>query len=119
MTEDANSDLIRELEGLLDLERKALIEGQLDQLGRMLSEKERLIESVGLDAIARSDQMLRLRKKVERNQALLESAADGVRSVINRMAELRRVRRGLNTYDASGRRNCYPVRVQAQLEKKA
>ncbi|KUJ77905.1 flagellar biosynthesis protein FlgN [Ruegeria marisrubri] len=119
MKNETKIDPFRALEELLDLERKAVLDGQLGQLENLLPEKEKLFDSLGKSATGRSEQVQRVQKKLERNQALLESAADGVRAVFDRMAELRRVRQGLHTYDAAGKRNSFPVRLQTQLEKKA
>lgn len=113
------TDLLKSLEELLDLERTALIEGDLDRLDHMSPEKEKLIGEInGLQA-TESDTLIRLQKKVERNQSLLNSAADGIRAVANRMSELNRVRREFSTYDAAGHRTGFAVRHPAKLEKRA
>ncbi len=114
-----SNDLIKSLEELLDLERSALVEGNLEQLDRMTPEKEKLIFEINGMQVRESLQLVQLQKKVERNQALLNSAAEGIRAVATRMSEMRRVRQEFSTYDATGQRSGYAVRIQAKLEKRA
>ncbi|UWR02537.1 flagellar export chaperone FlgN [Ruegeria conchae] len=110
---------IKALEDLLDQERKALIGGDLDDLNRLAPEKEDLIDALNGLKVIDSDDLVRVQMKVARNQALLTSAAEGIRAVAERMSELRRVRQEFSTYDAAGQRNGYSVRLQAKLEKRA
>lgn len=111
--------LIKSLEEVLDLERAALVDGDLERLNHMVPEKEKLIGAINELQVLSSDDLLRVHQKVERNQALLNSAADGIRAVATRMAELRRVRQEFSTYGADGQRNGFTVRAQAKLEKRA
>lgn len=113
------NDLIQALEEILDLERSALVEGDLDRLGTMVPEKEKLIGAINELHVLDSQNLIRVQKKVQRNQALLNSAADGIRSVANRMSELRRVRQEFSTYDAAGQRSEIEMRGKARLEKRA
>ncbi len=119
MSREQSVELIRALEDLLDMERAALIQGQLDQLDHMLPRKEELIASVKDLQVHETEDLIRLQHKVDRNQALLKSASDGIKAVANRMAELRQVRQGLSTYDAAGQRSNYAVRHEPKLEKRA
>lgn len=113
------TDLIRSLEDVLDLERKALVEGDLDRLTRTAPEKEKLIGAINDLQVFDSEELVRLQEKVKRNQALLNSAAEGIRAVASRMAELRRVRQEFSTYGADGQRSGFAVRSHAKLEKRA
>lgn len=113
------NDLIKALEEVLDLERAALVEGDLDRLGNMMPEKEKLIGAINELHVQDSQDLIRVQQKVERNQTLLNSAADGIRAVASRMSELRRVRQEFSTYDAAGQRNGFAVRGKAKLEKRA
>lgn len=113
------TDLIRSLEEVLDLERTALVDGDLDRLNQMAPEKEKLIGAVNDMQVFDSDDLMRLQKKVTRNQALLNSAAEGIRAVAGRMAELRRVRQEFSTYGADGQRSGFSVRGNKKLEKRA
>ncbi|WP_299948410.1 flagellar biosynthesis protein FlgN [uncultured Ruegeria sp.] len=110
---------IRALEDLLDLERVALVEGDLGELNRLVPEKESLIDALNELSVMNSGDLVRVQQKVARNQALLSSAAEGIRAVAERMSELRRVRQEFSTYDATGQRNGYALRPQAKLEKRA
>ncbi len=113
------NDPIKALEDLLDLERTALVQGDLGDLGRLTPEKENLIGAINELNVLDSDDLIRVQKKVARNQALLTSAAEGIRAVADRMSELRRVRQEFSTYDASGQRSGFAVRGRAKLEKRA
>ncbi len=114
-----DKDPIHALEDLLDLERTALIQGDLTDLDRLVPEKENLIGAINDLQVLDSDDLIRVQKKVVRNQALLNSAAEGIRAVADRMSELNRVRQEFSTYDASGQRNGFVLRSQAKLEKRA
>ncbi|WP_424831687.1 flagellar biosynthesis protein FlgN [Ruegeria sp.] len=112
-------DSIKALEEVLDHERTALVEGDLDSLETMALEKERLIDAISGLQVPDSDDLIRVQKKVDRNQALLSSAAEGIRAVADRMSELRRVRREFSSYDAAGQRSGFTVRGKVRLEKRA
>ncbi|WP_171101412.1 flagellar biosynthesis protein FlgN [Ruegeria sp. HKCCD7255] len=114
-----SNDLIKALEEVLDLERSALVQGDLDRLGNMVPEREKLIGAINELQVLDSDELIRVQKKVARNQALLNSAADGIRAVANRMSELRRVRQEFSAYDATGQRSDFALRQKAKLEKRA
>ncbi|WP_170427533.1 flagellar biosynthesis protein FlgN [Ruegeria arenilitoris] len=119
MSTTPETDLVKSLEEVLDLERNALVEGDLDRLHHTAPEKEKLIGALNDLEVFDSDELMRLQKKVERNQALLNSAAEGIRAVADRMAELRRVRQEFSTYGADGQRSGFAVRHHAKLEKRA
>jgi len=119
MPSEKKQDLVKALEKVLDLERTALVDGDLDHLEHMLPEKEKLIGAINDMQVVESDELIRLQQKVQRNQRLLKSAADGIRVVAGRMAELRKVRQEFTTYDSSGQRTGFDVRQAAKLEKRA
>ncbi len=114
-----DKDPVQALEDLLDLERTALIQGDLTDLDRLVPEKENLIGAINDLQVLDSDDLIRVQKKVVRNQALLNSAAEGIRAVADRMSELNRVQQEFSTYDASGQRNGFVLRSQTKLEKRA
>lgn len=107
------------LEEIVEQERSALLEGDLERLSQMLPRKEQLIEDLNGLEVLDSDDLIRLQAKVNRNQSLLSSAAEGIRAVADRMAELRKVRQEFTTYDATGQRTGHAVRHAAKLEKRA
>ena len=119
MTIDNAQTLMDELDDLLDAERRALVGGDMDAVGRLLSQKEHLIEGLNKIHDLDSGNLSQLHLKVTRNQALLNSALEGIRAVATRMAELRRVRSGLETYDSHGRKQHFTIIRAAQVEKRA
>ncbi|MFT4960874.1 MAG: flagellar biosynthesis/type III secretory pathway chaperone [Paracoccaceae bacterium] len=119
MTIDNIQSLIDELDDLLDSEKKALVQGDMERVGRLMSQKEFLIESLNaMDDLDREN-LTHLHQKVMRNQTLLDSALEGIRAVATRMSELRRVRSGLETYDEQGRKQHFSTQRTVQVEKRA
>lgn len=119
MTNPNPQTFIDELDRILDEERVALLDGDLKKMEKILARKEEAIEQ--LNAISGLEQktLKHVHTKVVRNQDLLESAMEGIRSVALRMAELRRVRKGLDVYDSTGRKTRYGTRLDKKLEKRA
>lgn len=117
-TEQA-SVILTSLDDLLDRERIALLNGDLDAISRGLREKERLLD--GLNALHgdQDEDLSAIRNKALRNQVLLESALTGIRAVADRVAALRRVRDTLETYDQSGRKTAISTLRTGQIEKRA
>ena len=119
MPNKSEPDLIKSLEEVLDLERSALVDGDLERLTYVTPQKEELIGAINDLQVFESAELVRLQKKVQRNQTLLNSAAEGIRSVASRVAEMRRVRQEFSTYGADGQRSGFTVRRTAKLEKRA
>ncbi|MFV0512262.1 MAG: flagellar biosynthesis protein FlgN [Jhaorihella sp.] len=111
--------MIATLDDLLDRERQALVAGELDELADLMAEKEALIGEIGVPDPRAQAGLNRLRDKVHRNHALLNSALEGIRAVAGRLADLRQVRRGLETYDRSGRKTVFDTRARQHVEKRA
>lgn len=111
--------LFDELDSVLDKERFALLAGDLEALKRQFAVKEALIDQINRFESTEQDQLRALQSKVGRNQDLLTSAMEGVRTVADRMSELRRVRDGLSTYDSLGRKTRYQSSQQSTVEKRA
>ncbi|MFC3612199.1 flagellar biosynthesis protein FlgN [Lutimaribacter marinistellae] len=119
MTDEKTDETVAALDALLEREKAALLAGDLSGLDGLTSEKEALILRINeLGNLARG-QVEALERKVGRNRDLIESAREGIRAVADRMAELRRIRQGLETYDRSGQKHRHPVRARAELEKRA
>lgn len=117
---DANPQkLIDRLDGLLEQERDALLSGELEDIARIAAQKEELMDA--LNAIAPGDRgnLQSLQAKVARNQVLLDGALQGIRKVATRLAALRRIRRTLETYDASGRKQTIQGEIDHKVEKRA
>ena len=119
MAHDEMQQILDELNDLLDAERTALLDGRLDDVGRLHDRKARLVEALS-DAEANSSSVPGpLRDKIVRNQDLLESASQGIRSVARRLAAIRRVRESLDTYDSRGRLKSVDLQPGTTLEKRA
>ena len=119
MTHDPAQVLIDELDQLLDRERQSLLAGDLDQIARLTTLKETLIDQLDGNVRLDRDRLTHVREKVARNQVLLTGAMQGIRAVADRMVDLRRVRQSLETYDHSGRKTGFATGRQASVEKRA
>lgn len=116
---DPAAAILASLDELLDRERRALLDGDLDGVSRSLREKERLIDA--LNAIEPTDSygLADIKGKMQRNQALLDGAIDGIRAVADRISALRRIRDTLETYDHTGRKTAIEGLRIGQVEKRA
>ncbi|WP_195821127.1 flagellar biosynthesis protein FlgN [Roseobacter sp. MH60115] len=119
MTNERFEDVIDALDDVLDAEREALLAGNLDEIGRLLERKESLIDQLASLEEADRDPLEALNAKVMRNQALLDSALEGIRTVARRLSALRRVRSSLETYDEKGERHTIDVAPDGAVEKRA
>jgi flagellar biosynthesis/type III secretory pathway chaperone len=118
LTHQTPQSLIEELDKILDQERSALVRGELNQIQELLTRKEAIIARLNeIGSLERAD--LAVQTKVSRNQELLNSAMEGIRSVATRMAELRRVKKGLDVYDRAGRKERYGTTMGQRLEKRS
>lgn len=116
---DATKTAIEALDALLDREREALIEGDFDRLVGQLDEKTALITHLNQSENADDTRLEALQGKVLRNQALLDRALEGIRSVASRMAALHHVRKSLDTYDENGRKTTIEGLRERNVEKRA
>jgi flagellar biosynthesis/type III secretory pathway chaperone len=119
MLHDAQKALLGEMNALLDQERATLLKGDLDGLQHILELKEALVERLNQSEKLSDVELAPLRTKAARNHELLDSAMQGIRAVADRMAELRRVRQGLQTYDRAGRKTEVELTTRHKLEKRA
>lgn len=114
-----NNALAR-LETILEQERAALLKGELDQLQGLFREKEQVLTSLKTEKNSKDDAYVHsLQQKMLRNQTLLESAIQGIRTVKDRVLEIRKVRDSLETYDGNGHRMEVVVGRPSKLEKRA
>lgn len=97
------NNMFKMLEELLDKERAAILEGAFEDIGKIASHKERLLDRHKLDP---PDPKIlnRLRQKSQRNHHLLAAVIRGVKSVTSRLENLHSGPDGLNTYDKTGQR---------------
>ena len=93
MTHEPSQEIIDRLDMLLDAERTALLQGKLDQVAKLVGEKENLIDALNARDTDNGADLSFLRDKVARNQALLDGALQGIRNVAARIAAFRRIRR--------------------------
>jgi hypothetical protein len=111
--------IIDELDDILEAERSALLSGELDEVGRLVPRKEALVDQLTEEATDNLPQLRALSEKVKRNQGLLDSSLEGIRTVARRLASLRRVRTALDTYDAYGAKQTIDVSAETSVEKRA
>lgn len=107
------------LDELLEKEREILLSGELEKLVEMLPNKEALIDALNHSELRGGETLKRLDGKVRRNQLLLDSAMEGIRTVSRRLAALRRVRNSLETYDSKGRKQQIEIGSGNSVEKRA
>ncbi|NNE53779.1 MAG: flagellar biosynthesis protein FlgN [Sulfitobacter sp.] len=119
MTNDSAQRPIAALNELLENERTALLGGDLEKVTTLLPTKEDLIGQ--MTDVCPSDPALlqALSLKVARNQALLTGAMEGIRTVNDRLSALRRVRDGLETYGADGKRRAIATHESPSVERRA
>lgn len=119
MTDEIMKHQIDALNDLLESEREALLEGDLERLAEMLEPKERLIGAINMMPGGDMKGLRALDNKVKRNQLLLGGALDGIRAVAERMAQLRQVRSSLETYNADGKKRTIDMPDKTTLERRA
>jgi len=117
--DDLLQSTIGALDTLLDAERRALLDGDLDLISSLMKEKESLIETLNAQEEIDRAELEELNTKVKRNQDLLNSALDGIRTVARRLATMRRIRASLDTYDAQGKRSTIDLQTSRSVEKRA
>lgn len=119
MTEKPNDTAIEDLNTILDAEREALLEGDLEKLATMLATKTSLIDTLNSEPQSDLVALERLDRKVRRNQLLLDGALEGIRSVSSKLAKLREVRGTLETYGADGKRHDIVSQPETSVERRA
>jgi flagellar biosynthesis/type III secretory pathway chaperone len=119
MTNDDFADLIADLDALLEEERAALLVGDLEKVSSLLERKEKIIDALSRLDAADAGALQSLNKKLHRNQALLDKALEGIRTVAKRLSALRQVRRSLDTYDEKGVKKAIEMDQTGKLEKRA
>ncbi len=119
MTIETSNKLFEALDALLEEERAALLKGELEEVGQLYERKEALIEELSQIEAFEAQELYDLQGKMKRNQELLDSALEGIRTVAGRLAALRRVRSKLDTYDANGTKQSIDMTTENALEKRA
>ena len=119
MTYDSAQNVVDKLDNVLEQERLALLDGNLVQISELLEQKETLIDTLKSNESAAQPELQKLQDKVARNQALLDGALQGIRTVAARVAAFRKIRRSLDTYDEKGRKQTISGVVDFKMEKRA
>ena len=110
---------IEALNSLLDEERAALLEGNLERIAEMFPQKEALIEDLSQKPPADVAAVQALGGKVRRNQLLLDGALEGIQAAMLRMTALREIRAGLETYGPNGKKHRIATDNFSSVEKRA
>lgn len=121
MTDSTHSHdtIIAELDGLLEKERQALLDGDLEMIGALLEQKTALLSGLD-DATPDEAEVIRpLQMKLRRNQELFDQALAGIRNVANRLGDMRQVRKAMNVYDANGNRSAIGNDGAGSFERRA
>ena len=117
MTDDPQHGVISKLDEVVELEREALLSGDLPALADLLARKEALIDT--LDKAGSGPGLEALREKAARNQVMLDGALEGIRNVAARMAAFQKIKHTLETYDENGCKRIIEGAVARQVEKRA
>ncbi|MEV8465971.1 hypothetical protein AB0T83_04135 [Fluviibacterium sp. DFM31] len=100
-----------DIHALLDAEFEAVRQGNFGQLDAILSEKSRLLEDAAASPVSAQD-LGRLQEKAARNQAALKASGEGIRSVLQRLADIRGLQGGADFYASDGRRKTVPPHIR-------
>jgi len=119
MNDASAQDMIDRLDRLLERERRALLGGEMEEILRMVEDKEALVGALNAADAPAGAALQALHRKVLRNQSLLDGTLQGIRQVAGRIAALRRIRKTLETYDATGRKRTIDGEVAHRMEKRA
>jgi hypothetical protein len=111
--------LVEKLDALLDVERRALLDGDLEALAGLAEDKEQIIDALNALEFADGETLSPVNDKMKRNQALLEQALGGIRAVARRLAEIRQTRRSFDIYDRMGHKNRIEGTAESSFEKRA
>jgi flagellar biosynthesis/type III secretory pathway chaperone len=102
---------------MLEEERTFLLKGDLAKLPELLKRKQALVDR--LEASAEPVDLQTLHDRLTRNHTLLTSAMEGIQKVSTRLDTLKRLRKSLETYDSTGRKNAIPTDHAGKVEKRA
>jgi hypothetical protein len=88
---------------LIENERVAILTGNFARLGQLLPLKEKLVADMQNNMSLTQAHAAELSKLSLRNNALLNAAREGIRSVTKRLAHIHAAKTSLSTYDRSGK----------------
>ena len=110
--------LAEQLQDIIEQERAALKLGDFDAVAELFEKKEALASQLE-EFPAQRSMIEPLRDGLRRNQELFDQALAGLRNVANRLGDMNRVRRALNTYDAQGRSQIIDAPATPTMERRA
>ncbi len=97
------NSVLDELEDLLERERTFLLAGEIEHLERIMNQKIRLLKKVAASTDTKA--LERIGAKARRNASLLGAASKGIKSVVERLAQIRKGPSTLVTYSSDGQRS--------------
>lgn len=106
------------LDALLEEERTVLMSGDLHRIAEIADRKETLVAGLNVSG-AENIALVPVKRKIQRNQVLLDGALEGIRNVAARLAVLRETGGTLETYDRNGRRQSWPGPRGDGIERRA
>ena len=92
--------VIARLTRLLDVERTALLNGDLEAVGALVAEKEELAASFSSE---NAGELTLLSTALARNSRLFDAARDGLTTAMQSLRDQHAARTTLSGYDASGK----------------
>jgi hypothetical protein len=99
---------------ILDDERTALLAAQFDGLEAMHDRKALALAALDIESLT-PETVIELGERLDRNQTLIASVSKGLRTALQRIAEVERLEEGKGVYDRKGDRtavtpSAFPIR---------
>ncbi len=114
-----HSELLQEIENLLDFEHRIMIEGDLGKLSVVVERKEKLLQELMQQNNLGQDYLSILRKKAQQNQMLVGSVRAGIDAAMKRLQALQKAQDPLTVYDPSGKTSDLQKIAKKSLERRA
>lgn len=108
--------VLGELEDILEKERHLILSARFEDLERLATRKSLLAGRIGRKNKADISRVEKLRAAAARNDALLQSAAQGLKSAVRQIADARSLG-DQTTYAADGSRNPIAPRAGKLLQR--
>ena len=104
---------------VLEKERAALLDGDLQNLGDFVMLKSEILDTLSSKNIPKAQDWHIVQSRLKENQRLIEAALNGLLSVNDKLQEARHAFERLSIYDPTGKKTSYAVNVPRKLERKA
>lgn len=118
MTDTTQHTLAQQIRELIEKERAALLAGDFGAIEELLDTKQALVDQLTANSMP-AETVAPLRDGLRRNQALFDQALAGLRTVANRLGDLNKARKSVNTYDSLGRKQSIEAAAKHKLERRA